>query len=286
VRFNPRQIAFTNLATIFAPAEEYSTVPFDLLLLSNVYVFYHALAARMGVLRTCRSHIYPTNLALFPWNDTLLGVAADLESLRGRVEKACRNSAMGNAAMLEELARVELQPLKRHMLANKAIRIAFGDNFSESDYSAEVLNPSLFGKIGDAWRLQLSGDDLFDWVEINDEPLVRGLLKALTVLENESLSMTAIKNLPVPVAESECEAWDAVINKFHPAQLENAKAEALRALDLVIGPALGLSNDDLEVIWSESANDPFLKRVKPRYPGTVTRKLGFRTRLDSAARYE
>jgi hypothetical protein len=36
----------------------------------------------------------------------------------------------------------------------------------------------------------------------------------------------------------------------------------------------------------ECRDDPFLARIRPRFPGTDTRRQGFRTGLDSAARYE
>jgi hypothetical protein len=66
------------------------------------------------------------------------------------------------------------------------------------------------------------------------------------------------------------------VERFHPELLEAEKQAAIYGLDKIIEPALGLDFTDLEAIWRDCAVDPFLKRVKPRYPGTVTRKQGFR----------
>lgn len=99
VLFNPKRIAFTDTATIFIPKKAAETVPFDLLLLSDIYVWFYALATRMGVLRTCRSHIYPTNFAMLPWSDELIQRAPLIEALRERIVRACRDAADASSAL-------------------------------------------------------------------------------------------------------------------------------------------------------------------------------------------
>jgi hypothetical protein len=65
-----------------------------------------------------------------------------------------------------------------------------------------------------------------------------------------------------------------------------AMKERIGALDSIVGAALGLDEDDIAEIQRDLEADPFLKGIRPRYPGTVTRKQGFRTGLDSGERYD
>ena len=53
VLFDPSKQAFTNTATILLPSEELSGFPFDLILMSNVYVWFYAIGARMGIPLHC-----------------------------------------------------------------------------------------------------------------------------------------------------------------------------------------------------------------------------------------
>ncbi len=62
--------------------------------------------------------------------------------------------------------------------------------------------------------------------------------------------------------------------------------KVLSELDQVVGSALGLDADDISEIQRDMTEDPFLAGVRPRYPGTVTRKQGFRKGLDSDERYD
>ena len=166
VEFDPTHIAFTNTATIFIPGACAKDVPFDLLLMSDVYVWFYALGARMGVLRTCRSHIYPANLALLPWSDALLSVASQIEGLRDRIVKACRSAADASVALLDALEALQLPTLKQRVRSDKAVKITFGENFESAGYEAELLAPHIDIEGPEGTRLGLS-DHLFDWVEVS-----------------------------------------------------------------------------------------------------------------------
>ena len=56
-------------------------------------------------------------------------------------------------------------------------------------------------------------------------------------------------------------------------------------IDALVGPALGLDEDDLAAIRHDMLTDPFLKNIVPRWPGTSTRLHGYRTGLDRSDRY-
>lgn len=284
VRFNPGKVAFTDTATIFIPTENASQVPFDLIFLSNVYVFFSALAARMGVLRQCRSHMYPTNVELLPWNDALIQQATVIEAMRAKVVNACTNAEKATLALLKALADIKLKSLKDILKANRASTITWGDAFQQKDYSVNVLSPRI-ENAGEGYRVYIS-DGLFDWVELSDERSAQGLYQSLLVIVGEEVSKTDVLNVSLPHTAPELALWNTTLEKFHPASLEADKKEAIRGLDKVVGPALGLSDADLKTIWNECASDPFLKRITPRYPGTITRKQGFRTGLGTAERYQ
>jgi hypothetical protein len=109
---------------------------------------------------------------------------------------------------------------------------------------------------------------------------------ALKVISEEEVTKSDVLNLAIPSAVNEVGEWERLVERYRPDSLETEKKEAIHAMDTIIAPALGLSSDDLEEIWRDCAEDPFLKRVKPRYPGVVTRKQGFRTGLGAADRYQ
>jgi hypothetical protein len=284
VRFDPGKVAFTDTATIFIPTERASQVPFDLIFLSNIYVFFAALAARMGVLRQCRSHMYPTNVALLPWNNALIERTPEIEAIRSRVVDACTNAEKANLALLKALADLKLRSLKEVLKSDRASTITWGDAFQQKDYSANVLSPRL-EHTDNGYRVYIS-DGLFDWVELSDESSALGLYQALGVIVGEEISKSDVLSLRLPHTPPELALWNTTLAKFHPESLEAEKKEAIRELDRLVGAALGLTTGDLETIWSECANDPFLKRITPRYPGTITRKQGFRTGLGAAERYQ
>jgi hypothetical protein len=285
VAFDPTQAAFTNTATIFMPADCVTTVPFDLVLMSDVYVWFYALGARMGVLRTCRSHIYPTNLALLPWSESLIEAASAIEGMRSEIVSACRAAADASSALLDALNALKLPTLKQRIRADKALKISFGDNFEVTGYEAEIAGPHVAAANLDGSRLGLS-DDPLDWVEINSGPLGHGLLQALSVREGASMSKAAILALSVPISVSELTIWASTAEANSPKAIQEEKRRVLHELNAVVADALGLSSDDLKLIETECQQDSFLKRIRPRYPGSVTRKQGFRTGLDASSRYE
>ena len=108
---------------------------------------------------------------------------------------------------------------------------------------------------------------------------------ALIQREGDSLGKTGILNLPIPATESEKQVWNKTISDFDGDRLKEEMEARLSELDNIVGGALGLSTDEIAFIRKECAEDPFLRTIRPRYPGTVTRKQGFRTGLSSSERY-
>ena len=149
---------------------------------------------------------------------------------------------------------------------------------------ANVLSPTIL-QVSVGWRVSIS-DGLFDWIDLSNEELAKGLYQALKVISEREVTKSDLLNLSIPASAAENDKWNQMVERYHHDSLEAEKISAIHALDEIIAPALGLDSADLEEIWRDSTEDPFLKRIKPRYPGTVTRKQGFRTGLGAADRYQ
>lgn len=283
VLFDPKKVAFTNTATLLMPRDDLVDVPFDLLLMSNVYVWFYALAARMGILRTLRSDVYPTNLAYLPWSEALAAKASAIEAMRDPLIAACRSRLQAAEAVREALVALGLSTVKQRLRADQEARIDFGENFDEAGYEAVVSSPAA-APAEDGWRVTLSAD-MFDCVELSREDMAAGLALALKQEESRAFSKSAILNLPIPVSVEERAQWNATLARFDEDLLELAMQEALARLDAVVGACLGLTAEDIQEIERDMQEDAFLRGIRPRYPGTVTRKQGFRTGLDASTRY-
>ncbi len=285
VTFDSEKETFTDTATLFFPREELNTFPFDLLFLSNTYVFFHALAARMGILRTLRSHIYPTNLALMPWSDTLATKTAEIEALRQPILDACHRRFQARKALSEALTALNLATLKHHMKHDTATRLTWSDVFDSSSSEVEIARPRLETRADKEIQIFLT-DNLLDWLEITRLDLAEGLHIALLQREGETLSKSAILNMSIPVSEAERHVWYSALAEHQEERLISDMEARLDDLDSIVGSCLGLEPEDTAFIKHELRDDPFLKGIRPRYPGTVTRKQGFRTGLNSSERYQ
>ena len=284
VAFDPKKMAFTNTATVFFPRDDLSGFPFDMLFLSNVYVFFYALAARMGILRLCRSDVYPTNLALLPWTEMFTEVASRIEALRAPLFVACRRRIQAEEELEYSLSKLPIRTLKSHLRDDASAHLVWGDAFDFPDHEVEVSSLCFQERAPDEYLVFLSGG-LFDSVELNRKDLAEGLLMSFVQREGDSFGKSSILNLPIPVTDSEKEIWSKTISDFDAGRLKVEMEARLSELDNIVGGTLGLSVDDIAFIQKECAEDPFLRIIRPRYPGTVTRKLGFRTGLNSSERY-
>ena len=283
VRFNPKSTAFTDTATLFFPRDDLIGVPFDLLMLSNVYVWFYALATRMGILDTQRSHIYPTNFAMLPWSETFADVADELENMRGRVVQACRSRLSVEQALRMALSDLGLPTLKQRVQANTSAKLSWSDGFSERDYEVEIGVPAVLDQ-EDGVIVNLAGG-LLDWIYCNQSDIACGLATALLQRKGQSMNRSTLFNLPIPLTDIELAQWHAVVVHHQQETLEQEMLNALNALDLVVGRCLGLTPADIAEIQRDLREDPFLKGIHPRYPGTATRIQGFRTHLGSGDRY-
>ncbi|MBN2898172.1 MAG: N-6 DNA methylase [Clostridia bacterium] len=285
VEFDSSNIAFTDTASLFFPRDDLQKFPFDLYFLSHVSVFYYAIAARMGVLRTLRSHIYPTNLALMPWSENLKDVGSQIEALRLPIVEACQNRFHAQESLQKALEDLNLSSLKNHLRDDKDTHIFWAECFDQPNYEVEISNVRITSRENGEFQVSFSYD-LLEWVELNRQDLALGLVIALKQLDGEMIKKKDILNLQIPVSSSELAEWEDIIDQYQEPKLETAMKEQLNGLDQIVGNALGLDKDDIAFIQNELERDPFLKGIRPRYPGTTTRKQGLRTGLSSSERYQ
>lgn len=283
VAFDPRKIAFTDTATIFAPRSDLTSLPFDLLFVSRVYRYFFALAGRMSFLDMMRSHVYPTNLRLLPWNEALALTAGPLEALRAPFVAACANAFRTEEAMLAELARLPLQPF-RDVVRSSGGRAEWSESFLRASEKIEVSKALHLHRGEEAWRLQVS-DYLYDWIDISDENAARGLRAALAARPGLGVDRETLLAIPVPPDAATRADHDAVVARYGGADHQAAIEAEVDKIDALVGPALGLDASDIAAIREDMLTDPFLKNITPRWPGTSTRLHGYRTGLDSADRY-
>jgi len=285
VAFDSTKVAFTDTATLFFPREDLSCFPFDILLLSDIYVFFYAIAARMGVLRTLRSDIYPTNFAVMPWSEYLINVAPHIEALRLPLVDACHRRFQARESLQEDLAALTLPTLKDFLRNDKSSHIIWSECFDQFGYEAEIDRPRCELRNADEIQVFLSSN-MLEWLELNRRDLAEGLVSALRQQEGVSLTKGDILNLPIPVSLEELEMWNSVTKEHQEEKLEKHMAAVLNELNQLVGKAFALDVSEITFVQKELSTDPFLKGIRPRYPGTVTRKQGLRTGLSSSKRYQ
>ncbi len=284
VSFDPRTIAFTDTATIFAPRADLANVPFDLLLVSRVYRYFFVIAARMSFLDMWRSEVYPTNFRLLPWNEALALTAQPLESLRPAFIEACANAFRTEEQMFAELERLPLKTL-RDAVRDSGGKIEWSESFQRGAERIEI-GASLQLLRGDlGWRLTLN-DYLYDWLEITDaQNTARGAFEALRARIGESVTRDELLEMLIPPDDPSRADYVATVEIYRGTAHQEAIEAEVDRIDALVGPALGLNAADLAAIREDMLTDPFLKNIVPRWPGSTTRLHGYRTGLDSSERY-
>lgn len=282
--FDPSTSAFTNTATLFAPRADLSNFPFDLLFLSRVYRYFYALAGRMSFMNMMRSHIYPANLRLLPWNDALAFSGQPLEALRPALLTACADAFRTEEAMFAELDRLSLRPFRDAVRDGKG-KVEWSESFRRAAEKIEVApNLHLAQREDGAWRMQVS-EYLYDHLDITGEDAARGLKSALSVRTGDLVDKDGLLAMRIPPDPETRAQFEDIVARYGGSDHMDAVEAVVDQIDALIGPPLGLDEADLAAIRHDMRTDPFLKNIQPRWPGTQTRLHGYRTGLDSPDRY-
>ncbi len=284
VGFNPTELAFTNVATLFAPRSDLEHLPFDLLFVSRIFRYFYALTARISYMNLMRGDIHPRNLRLLPWNEALALVAQPLEALRPAFIDACANAYRTEEQMFAELDRLSLTPF-REVVRDSGGKVDWSESFQRGAEKIEIGSEMqlIRGDLG--WRLTLNAY-LYDYLIVTDgDEAALGLHEALKARIGESFTRDELIALPVPADPATRADHAAIVELYRGTDHQAAIEAEVDKIDRLVGPALGLDADDLAAIRQDMLTDPFLSKIVPRWPGSTTRLHGYRTGLDSSERY-
>lgn len=283
VSFDPRATAFTDTATIFAPRDEFANLPFDLLFVSRVYRYFFALAGRVTYLNLMRGEAQPRNLRLLPWNEALALTTQPLEALRPAFVEACANALRTEEQMFAALAELPLMSI-RDAVRSSGGKIEWSESFQRGVEKIEVTSSLALNRGDLGWHLQVS-DQLYDYLDVTDEDVARGLLTALAARPGSMVDRDDLLDMLIPPDATIRADYEATVQLFGGTDHQAAIEAEVDRIDALVGPALGLDAADLAAIREDMLTDPFLKNIVPRWPGSTTRLHGYRTGLDSSDRY-
>ena len=120
-------------------------------------------------------------------------------------------------------------------------------------------------------------------------PLLAAKLRlglALAQAKGAEIAKGTLPTLPVPKDAAAEAALAALLTRLDPLAVESEVQARVDEIDQVVGPALGLTADEIAFIQTDMRDDPFLSRVRPRYPFFTPAQRGRRTTLESSSRYE
>lgn len=284
--FDPKRVAITNTATIFGPRPDLADFPFDLLLTSRIYGWLTLLSLRSSYQNKLRSHLYPATIGKLPWSEALVGVQADLEVLREPFFAACRARFDAAAELKRRASALPLVPLNAcfKALAGKDAKLVFSEEFNTGEsFAVSVQPPEERGEEAEAWTVALSDDG--HGVTLPTEELTGFLRLGLALVEGEDMLRSRLITLPVPQDAATADALCELLAALDPLAVEAEVLRQVDSIDAVVGQALGLTPEEIAFIQTEMRDDPFLGRVRPRYPYFTPAQRGRRTSLESGARY-
>ncbi len=279
--FNPKTVAVENTAVVFAPRVELASVPFDALLVSHVYGFFHILANRRSFQNKLRNHIYPVAVADLPWNEGFLARADALVGARETLLAASRRRYEQSEAMDAEIGKLDVVELKMLVRERKS-KVAKPDIFTtEPDI---VVAVGELEDVENGWFLALSSDSEHG-ILFQDEDVAKLARVGLQLVEGEEVTWSGLLSTPVPRSGEAAEAIGSLLEQFNPQNLEDAVETAIRDIDVIVGEVLGLTEAEISLVQEQMRDDPFLSQAKPRLPYFRARQFGRRLNLERRDRY-
>lgn len=282
---DPRTQAVTNTATVFGPRPDLENFPFDLLLTSRIYGWVTLLSLRASHQNKLRSHLYPKSIGNLPWSEDLVAAETTLEALRAPFLNACRARFDAAKELDRKAAALALVPLKDAFKANAA--------------KTDKLMPSVAFDDGEPVLVSLQPEDASDplTVTLSEDghavPMPNQILAArlrlglaLAQAKGAEITKGTLPTLLVPEDAAAEAALAALLAQLDPLAVEIEVQARVDEIDQIVGSALGLAAEEIAFIQTDMRDDPFLSRVRPRYPFFTPAQRGRRTSLESSSRYE
>lgn len=281
--FDPRTTAIMNTATVFGPRQDLEDFPFDLLLTSRVYGWFTLLSLRSSYQNKLRSDMYPSTIGNMPWSDTLPAIAPSLEARRAPFLQACRSRYDAGAELERRVHALPLAPLKDAFkaLAAKSDKLLFSASFDDGEPFSITLQDAVGGSDPAIVVISEEGHSL----TLPNEELARFFRLGIALHEGAEMSKSKLLGVVIPQDSETADALSALLASLDPVQAEVDVLAQVDAIDTVVGAALGLTPEEITFIQTDMRDDPFLSRVRPRYPFFTPAQRGRRTALESGARY-
>jgi hypothetical protein len=124
--FDPSITALENTVVVFGPRPDLAAVPFDAVLLSTVYSYFHVIGGRRSYQNKIRGHIYASAVAALPWNDAIAGYSGSLETIRNDLLIACERRYEQASTLLAEATALGLLPLRDVVRSHTGSRVIKG----------------------------------------------------------------------------------------------------------------------------------------------------------------
>lgn len=163
-------------------------------------------------------------------------------------------------------------------------KVEWSESFKRAAEKIVITDQAYLAKGDEGWRITIN-EYLYDYVLVTDEDAARGLLLALKARIGQGIDRDGVLAMPVPMGKAVCDDYATVLDLYAGTDHQQGIEVEVDRIDRIVGPALGLSAQDIADIREDMMTDPFLKIIQPRWPGTATRLHGYRTGLDSADRY-
>jgi hypothetical protein len=278
--FDPKSVAVTNTATVFGPRPDLESFPFDLLLTSRIYGWITLLSLRSSYQNKLRNHMYPATIGSLPWSETLVSMTADLEALRAPFWQACSARYDAAAELARQAAQLPLVPLATAFkaLAAQTDKLILSAEFEDGEGWITALQDG-----SDPLTVVISADG--HSVTLPTEELAGHVRLGIALHEGAEMSKSKLLGLGIPQDIATADALRTLLASLDPAQAEADVLAQVDAIDTVVGAALGLTPEEITFIQTDMRDDPFLSRVRPRYPFFTPAQRGRRTALESGARY-
>ena len=230
--------------------------------------------------------MYPSTIGNLPWSENLAAVEATLEVLRDPFLNACR--AHFEAA--EELDRQAAALIGARASQNRVQgprreddKLVPSTAFNNSEPVLVSLRPE---NPSDPLTVTMSEDG--HAVPMPNALLVARLRLGLALAQAKGMEITKGKlpALLVPEDDATETALVDLLARIDPIAVESEVQARVDEIDRVVGPALGLTPGEIDFIQTDMRGDPFLSRVRPRYPYFTPTQRGRRTSLESSSRYD
>lgn len=280
--FDPRTVAMENTVAVFGPRRDLVDVPFDIILLSTVYSFFHVIGGRRSYQNKIRGHIYSSAIASLPWNEQIAAGAAELRLIRTVLLMACERRYEQSTKLAADATKLGLRTLRDVVRSRSGNKIEKSETFSDGPEVTISVGP--ITPIGDQWMLplDLAGEHT---IIFNNQELAELTRAGFRMAEGREVSWNEILGTLVPISVAMKGALEKLYDEYSLPRLDAEINAEIEKLDYIVGAGLGLSSQEVTEIRRDMMEDPFLARVRPRYPFSLPRQYGRRLNLERQDRY-